>query len=136
VIIERALVVLVLFALGFIAYRFCVRCQVQRAAAAAPVDPLLAGQKNGVPTIVYFTTPTCAPCRFQQTPVLEQLAQEMGDERLRLIRVDATADPAAAARWGVFSVPTLFVLDAAGQPRRVFNGVVGLEQLKQELVAS
>jgi thioredoxin-like negative regulator of GroEL len=49
--------------------------------------------------------------------------------------VDASEDPDVADQWGVFSVPTLFVLDAEGQPRSVFNGVVGLEKLKQELQA-
>jgi thiol-disulfide isomerase/thioredoxin len=134
--IERLLLILVLLLIGFAAYRLCVRRQMQRAAAAVNHDPLLGEPQPGLPTIVYFTTPTCAPCRFQQTPVLEQLQREIGPEHMRLIRVDATQDPDAAARWGVFSVPTLFVLDGDGQPRKVFNGVVGLETLKSELLAS
>jgi thioredoxin-like negative regulator of GroEL len=133
--IERALFVLILFAAGIAFYHLVVRRQKERARANVPVDPLLTNCKPGVPTIVYFTTPTCAPCRLQQTPVLEQLRRELDDDHLRLIRVDATEDPEAAARWRVFSVPTLFVLDGEGQPRRVFNGVVGLETLRQELQA-
>lgn len=134
--IERALLAVVLAALGFVIYRLYTRHQIGKAAAIIGDDPLLANGKSGVPTIVYFTTPTCAPCRLQQTPVLEQLQRELDEDHLRLIRVDATEDPDAADRWGVFSVPTLFVLDAQGQPRSVFNGVVGLEKLKQELQAS
>lgn len=131
--IERALFVLALAVVGFVLYRLYTRRQIGQAAANLDLDPLLANGKPGVPTIVYFTTPTCAPCRLQQTPVLEQLRRELDDDHLRLIRVDATENPEAADRWGVFSVPTLFVLDSQGQPRSVFNGVVGLEKLKQEL---
>ena len=135
--IERALLALALAAVGFAVYRLYTRRQIGKAATVIHnSDPVLANSKPGVPTIVYFSTPTCAPCRLQQTPVLDQLRREMGDERLRLICIDATEDPDAADRWGVFSVPTLFVLDTEGQPRSVFNGVVGLEKLKQELQAS
>ena len=134
--IERLLLTLFLFAVGIAVYRLYCRRQMRCAEAQSQVDPLLIDRVPGIPTIVYFTTPTCAPCRLQQTPVLDRLMADMGADGMRLIRVDATVDPDAAARWGVFSVPTLFVLDQAGQPRKVFNGVVGLEQLKQELLAS
>ncbi len=134
--IERTLFVGVLIVVGFVLYRLYTRHQIWRATYNIAYDPLLRGGKQGVPTILYFTTPTCAPCRLQQTPVLDQLQRELDDEHLRLIRVDATENPDAADRWGVFSVPTLFVLNAEGQPRSVFNGVVGLEKLKQELQVS
>ncbi len=133
--IERALVALVLTVVGFALYRLYTRSQIRKAVVVIHSDAALANGKPGVPTIVYFSTPTCAPCRLQQTPILDQLRHELGDEHLRLICVDATEDPDVADQWGVFSVPTLFVLDAEGQPRSVFNGVVGLEKLKQELQA-
>jgi thioredoxin-like negative regulator of GroEL len=135
-VIERALFAAVLLMVGFVLYRLYIRHQIRRAKYNIAYDPLLQNGKRGVPTIIYFTTPTCAPCRLQQTPVLEQLRRELDDDHLRLIRVDATENPEAADRWGVFSVPTLFVLNAQGQPRSVFNGVVGLEKLKQELQVS
>jgi thioredoxin-like negative regulator of GroEL len=134
--IERVFIALALAVLGYLMYRLYTRRQIGKAVVMMNSDPVLANRKPGVPTIVYFSTPTCGPCRLQQTPILDQLRREMGDEGLRLICVDATEDPDIADQWGVFSVPTLFVLDAQGQPRSVFNGVVGLEKLKQELQAS
>lgn len=134
--IERTLFVLMVALLGYAAYRWYLRRQMRTAADSVITDPLIANGKPGVPTIVYFTTPTCAPCRLQQTPVLNQLRREMDEDHLRLIRIDATEDPAAAERWGVFSVPTLFIIDQASRLRNVHNGVVGLEQLKQELQQS
>ena len=131
--IERAILTVALLVAGVIAYRVLIMCQINKAKAVKNADPLLAACLPGVPTILYFTTPSCGPCRLQQTPVLKQLQQELGETGLQLIRVDATENPDAADRWGVFSVPTTFVLDKNGQPYRVHNGVVGLETLRQEL---
>jgi thioredoxin 1 len=130
--IERIVFVAVSMTIGVVIYHLFTRRQVQRATASAPTDPLLNGLQPGIPTIVYFTTPTCTPCRLRQTPMLQRLQQEMGDG-LRVIRVDATEQPEAADRWGVFSVPTTFVLDKNGQPRNVHNGVVDVQTLKREL---
>ncbi len=134
--IERLVFTCIVFVVGFAAYRLYCQRQIRCATVQSQLDPLLNDRAPGIPTIVYFTTPTCAPCRLQQTPVLDKLLADIGDEGLHLVRVDATVDPAAAERWGVFSVPTLFVLDHNGEPRKVFNGVVGLDQLKQELLVS
>jgi thioredoxin-like negative regulator of GroEL len=130
--IERLIFILFLAVVGVIAYRVCVSYQIKRAMLVAPVDPLLMHWRRGVPAIVYFTTPNCAPCRLQQTPTLQKLEAEFG-EALSVIRVDATANPDAADRWQVFSVPTTFILDKDGQPRKVFNGVVDGETLIREL---
>ena len=131
--IERLVVVIVLALVGVALYQLSTRYQLRKAAHTAPADPLLGDFKPGVPTIVYFTTPTCAPCRLQQTPTLQQLQSEVGSAGLHVIRVDATIDPQAAERWGVFSVPTTFVLDRDGKPRTVYNGVVDSKTLKQQL---
>mgnify|MGYP005865871331 CR=1 FL=1 len=129
--IERLLILAVLVLAGYAAYRLFTRRQVRAAAAQAPSDPLVADITPGAPSIVYFTTPNCAPCRLQQTPYLERLQREVAN--LRIIRVDAEQNPDAADRWRVFSVPTLFVLDRDGTPRRVYNGVVDPETLKRDL---
>jgi thioredoxin-like negative regulator of GroEL len=131
--LERLALALVLLLVGFVAYRAFTAWQLRRASAQHRqiADPLLTDAPN-VPTVLYFTTPTCAPCKTTQTPVLNQLKAELG-ERLHVVRVDAEADPEAAARWGVLTVPTVFVLDANGKPQRVFNGVVGAPALRQAL---
>lgn len=129
--IERILIVILLAAAALVLYRLCTQRQMRKAAASTR-DPLLNDVQPGIPTIVYFTTPTCAPCRLQQTPTLQRLQEEFGTG-LRVIRVDASEDPEAADRWGVFSVPTTFVLDPKGTPRQVFNGVVDALTLRREL---
>lgn len=133
--IERLLIVLLLAGTAYITYRLFTRRQLGRASATATTDVLLHGIRRDVATIVYFTTPDCAPCRLQQTPTLNRLQEELGDA-LQVIRVDATQDPEAAQRWGVMTVPTTFILDKSGQPRHVHNGVVDAATLKRELQAS
>ncbi|MCU0465095.1 MAG: thioredoxin family protein [Anaerolineae bacterium] len=130
--LERFALALVLSAAGWVAYRLFTHWQMGK--AAHPADPLLTGAPH-VPTVLYFTTPTCIPCRTTQTPALERLKSELGDA-LHVVRVDAEADPEAASRWGVMTVPTLFVLNADGTPRKVYNGVVPAATLKQDLQAA
>ena len=108
------------------------RWQLGRAGRAALIDPLLGGLRPGVPAVVYFTSPECAPCRFQQSPTLDRLRADLG-EGIQVIEIDALAETDAATRWGVLSVPTTFVLDTQGQPRAVNYGVAGLETLRAQV---
>ena len=86
----------------------------------------------GTPAILYFTTPTCVPCKAVQRPALQQIKHQMGT-RLQVIEVDAAARPDLAADWGVLSVPTTFLLDSKGRPRHVNHGVTRAEKLQQQL---
>jgi len=86
----------------------------------------------GIPAILYFTTPTCAPCKTFQRPVLERMKQILGDG-LKVIEIDATAQPELASEWGVLSVPTTFIIDRKGTPRHVNHGPTGVEKLLKQL---
>lgn len=130
--LERFAIAVILLIAGAVAYKVLTAWQLRRAAQTAQsVDPLLADAPR-VATVVYFTTETCGPCKTQQTPTLNLLKTELGDG-LHVVRVDAETDPDAATRWGVMTVPTLFVLNPDGTPRKVYNGVVSAAALKQEL---
>lgn len=82
-------------------------------------------------TIVYFTTPDCAPCKTIQRPALQKLTSLLDD--LHIIEVDATEHPDVAEKWGVMSVPTTFLLDEKGKPKYVNNGVARLEKLIEQV---
>jgi thiol-disulfide isomerase/thioredoxin len=88
--------------------------------------------RPGLPAILYFTTPDCLPCRTVQRPALQRLQAQLG-EGLQVLEVDARAHPAIADYWGVLSVPTTFIIDSTGQPRRVNHGVTSAEKLQQQL---
>lgn len=130
--IGRLVIVFVLAVAGIVAYQGFRRWQLWRAARVAPRDPLLAALRPGVPAILYFTTPTCAPCKTQQRPAIRRLLDELG-ERVQVIEINALEQPDAADRWGVLSVPTTFVLDRTGRPQQVNYGVADTEKLKRQV---
>jgi thioredoxin-like negative regulator of GroEL len=72
------------------------------------------------------------PCKTVQRPALAMVQAEMGD-KLKVIEVDATQRPELADSWGVLSVPTTFIIDTKGRPRKVNHGVVRAEKLLQQL---
>lgn len=130
--LERLLLVILLLALGTVAYCAFRRYHVKSVAARTSADPLLRDLKPDVPAIVYFTTPGCVPCRTQQAPALERLQAELG-EAIQIVRVDASEDSEAADRWGVFSAPTTFVLDPRQRVRQVNHGVADTHTLLRQL---
>ncbi len=128
--IERLLIVLVLAAVGWtLCYGFNA-WRVRVARATAKVDPLLTDFQVGVPAIVLFTADYCAHCKYQQKPALARLATET---KVQIFQVDVQANPDAAERWGVLSLPTTYILDRQGQPRGVNHGVTSTETLKRQL---
>jgi thiol-disulfide isomerase/thioredoxin len=130
--IERLIILVMSGALAVLAYELFRRWQVRHAAQLAPLDPLLAALRPGVPAILYFTSPTCIPCKMQQRPAIQRLLNELGDG-VQVIEVDAVEQPEAADRWGVLSIPTTFILDGQGQPRETNYGVARVEKLKHQL---
>jgi thiol-disulfide isomerase/thioredoxin len=84
------------------------------------------------PLIVYFTTPTCAPCKTIQRPAIEHVTNLLG-EKLHVVEIDATEQPDLAKAWGVMSVPTTFLFDSRGEARYVNNGVARAEKLIKQI---
>jgi thioredoxin 1 len=130
--IERLTLLLILALLAVLIYAVLRRWQVSRARRTAISDPLVHGLRPGVPAILYFSSPTCAPCHTQQRPALQRLLAELGD-RVQVIEVNALEQRDVADRWGVLSVPTTVVLDWQGRPRAVNNGVTGPDTLRRQL---
>ncbi len=88
--------------------------------------------RPGLPAILYFTTPTCAPCKTIQRPTIERLKASKG-QWFQVIEVDASQQPDLAQEWGVMSVPTTFIIGADGKPRFVNHGVASADKLIQQL---
>ncbi len=132
----RLLWAIALIAGGWLLYRLAGRVILARARSHLPgLDPGALGHaplRQGVPLLVYFTTPTCAPCKTVQRPAIQRLQERLG-ERLQVVEIDAAAHPDLAGQWGVMSVPTTFIVDAHGQPRHVNHGVAAQEKLLRQL---
>ncbi len=118
-----------IIAAGYGFFRLVSFLVVKRAQASAPNPGLF---YPGKPTILYFTTPDCAPCKTVQWPALHKVKSRMGDS-LQIVEVDAVEQPDLARQWGVLSVPTTFIIDASGKPRHVNHGVTSAEGLMEQI---
>lgn len=94
--------------------------------------PALKIAQQGMPVLLYFTTPTCVPCKTVQRPAIQRVSQQMGS-RVQVVEIDASQQPDLASQWGVMSVPTTFLIDAKGRPRHVNHGVAPAEKLLKQI---
>ena len=86
---------------------------------------------NGV-TFTDFWATWCGPCRMQ-SPVIEQLAEEMGD-KVFFSKVDVDANQETAAKFGIMSIPTI-LNKKDGQVVDTIVGYHTKEQLQKKLEA-
>ncbi|CAJ1228717.1 thioredoxin [Lactiplantibacillus garii] len=81
-------------------------------------------------TLTDFWATWCGPCRMQ-SPVVEQLADEMGD-KVTFNKMDVDANPETASSFGIMSIPTLLV-KKDGEVVDTLVGYHSKEQIKQKL---
>ena len=86
----------------------------------------------GRPALLVFGSPHCAPCVHAQKPAAHRLEREL-EGAIQVIDIDVTEKPSIAERYGVVSLPTVFVFDAAGAPRRVNHGLVSFDELRRQI---
>ena len=87
---------------------------------------------SGKPVVVDFWATWCGPCRMQ-SPVIEQLAEEMGD-KVFFSKVDVDANQETAAKFGIMSIPTMLI-KKDGQVVDTIVGYHTKEQLQKKLEA-
>jgi thiol-disulfide isomerase/thioredoxin len=131
--LERAAIALLVLGAAFGAYAVATRWQVGRVEKGAAGDTLLSGLRPGVPAIIYFWSEACAPCKFAQKPALDQVQGDLGPDGVQIVAVNALEQPDLADGWGVLGLPTTFIVDTYGEPRRVNHGVTGAARLKSQI---
>ncbi|MDG3287431.1 thioredoxin [Streptococcus suis] len=78
--------------------------------------------------LVDFWAPWCGPCRMQ-APILEQLADEVDEDELRIYKMDVDENPNTARQFGIMSIPTL-LFKKDGQVVKQVAGVHTKDQIK------
>lgn len=82
------------------------------------------------PTIVHFTAVWCGPC----AAVRRVIANVCADlPQVHHVEIDMDADPAAARKLSVLSLPTTFIFDAQGRQLYRSAGVPKAADLKAAL---
>ncbi|MBM7321242.1 thioredoxin [Streptococcus suis] len=78
--------------------------------------------------LIDFWAPWCGPCRMQ-APILEQLADEVDEDELRIYKMDVDENPNTARQFGIMSIPTL-LFKKDGQVVKQVAGVHTKDQIK------
>ncbi|WP_422744690.1 thioredoxin family protein [Mycobacterium sp. WMMD1722] len=99
-------------------------------AAAANVDTSGLGLSDTGPTILHFSAVWCGPCAAVRR-VVDQVVQDL--PQVAHVEIDMDADPEAARRLSVMSLPTTIVFDSDGRPRYRSSGVPTAADLRSVL---
>ena len=92
-----------------------------------------AGQSTRKPTILYFTADYCRSCKFQQAPIIDQLATSFGNS-ISVEQYDVSEQPELASRYKVMTLPTTVVLNSGGQVTHINYGVTPQGKLEAQLL--
>jgi thioredoxin 1 len=86
--------------------------------------------ESETPVLVDFWAPWCGPCRMV-APVLEEIAQEKGDQ-LKIVKLNTDENQQTAIAYEVLSIPTL-ILFKNGQIAKKVIGAYPKRKLEAEL---
>ena len=128
-ILTRTLLALAITGVGIGAYGLANRYMLRRTSHKTQG---LEAFRFGAPGILYFTSPTCAPCKTIQRPAIMEVQKTL-DYDIQVIEVDASTQTDLADYWGVLSVPTTFIIDKTGQPRHINHGVTMARELIKQI---
>jgi thiol-disulfide isomerase/thioredoxin len=99
-------------------------------AGSEPVDTSDLGLSRTGPTVVHFSAVWCGPCAGVRR-VVNQVCGEL--PAVAHVEIDMDANPAAARRLSVLSLPTTFIFDADGRQRYRASGVPNAADLRSAL---
>jgi thioredoxin 1 len=125
--LERFIVAIGLVVAGLAVYRVLLALQRRRVMQHARSVSL-----TDRATLLIFTSPTCAPCKLQQIPIVERLMIDWRG-RLDVQLIDVTEQPELAGQYGVWSLPTTIVLKADHSVLAINQGVAHAQKLRDQL---
>ncbi len=125
--LDRILIAAVVIGAGVAAYRVLLMTQHVRIARSSRTI-----EAPARPALFVFTSPTCAPCKLQQIPIITKLLPEWG-ERVELRIIDVTVEPEMASQFAIWSVPTTVLLDSNQRVVAINQGVASEAKLRGQI---
>lgn len=106
--------------------------RVTKPGSSVPVGPDTAdlGLSGTGPTVVHFSAAWCGPCG-QVRRVVDKVCGDLGD--VAHVEIDMDANPEAARKFSVLSLPTTLIFDADGRQRYRSAGVPKAADLRSAL---
>jgi thioredoxin-like negative regulator of GroEL len=123
---ERIVVSMVLVGAGIAAFQLLLFTQQRWATVGSKREA-----RTDRAALLVFTSPTCAPCKLQQLPIIERLMVDWRD-KIDVDVVDVSERPEVASQYGVWSVPTTIVLDAQRNVIAINQGVANGRKLREQ----
>ena len=105
-----------------------------RTAPAEGLWTALGASPDGRPSLVVFSTPSCTACRTAQHPAIETIEATYGPA-LRVLHVDLSRQPAAAAAFRVLTAPSTALLTRDGRLGSFNHGFAPADRLSAQLSA-
>jgi len=96
----------------------------------ADADAAALGISRTGPTVVHFSAPWCGPCDRVRR-LVDQVCDDLVD--VAHVEVDLDANPQAARRFSVLSLPTTLIFDINGRQRYRASGVPKAADLRSAL---
>jgi thiol-disulfide isomerase/thioredoxin len=97
---------------------------------ASNVDTSDLGLSSSGPTVLHFSADWCGPCAGVRR-VVDQVCDELPG--VAHVEIDMDANPQAARRLSVMSLPTTIIFDVDGRPRYRTTGVPRAADLRSAL---
>jgi thioredoxin-like negative regulator of GroEL len=110
------------------------RVHAVRAAQSGALWRALGESPDGRPSLVVFSTPSCAVCHTAQHPAVQSVESRFGSA-VRVLRVDLSRRPAVGHAFRVLTAPSTVVLTGDGRVESFNHGFAPADRLAAQISA-